>query len=186
MSSLGSLQSQAASLTAISTVSRRLVSNWAPLLEPQSDANLWGWSGAAPCPFQLWLSHACLSASSRVEGTICSRLALLWYSLNPLLFEQNLSCKFEPFCRKVLSLSLYLHFPPSLEIPQFMSCSLILFIRLSWGIQAQSLSLGLMMQPTPPCSAPAHGYMQASGLFICWQLQLGVYSVFCFVFVSFF
>ena len=34
------------------------------------------------------------------------------------------------------------------------------------------------MPPTPPCPAPARWWqMRASGLLLCWELQLGVYSV---------
>ena len=34
------------------------------------------------------------------------------------------------------------------------------------------------MPPTPPCSAPARWWqMRTSGLLLCWELQLGTYSV---------
>ena len=35
-----------------------------------------------------------------------------------------------------------------------------------------------MMQPVPPCPVPAPGCrMRASGLLLCWELRLGVYSL---------
>ena len=38
------------------------------------------------------------------------------------------------------------------------------------------------MPPAPPCPAPSRWWqMRASGLLLQWQLQLGAYSVFCFV-----
>ena len=43
--------------------------------------------GAAPCHLALAV-HACFSDSTGGEGPVCSRLALLWYSLNPLFCEQ--------------------------------------------------------------------------------------------------
>ena len=40
-----------------------------------------------------------------------------------------------------------------------------------------------MIQPAPHCPALAHWWqMRASGLLLCWQLQLGMYSVFLFFF----
>ena len=46
-------------------------------------------SGAAIAPLQLWLPatlHTCLSLVG--DGLVCSRLAVLWYSLNPLFCER--------------------------------------------------------------------------------------------------
>ena len=63
-----------------------------------------------PLAFQLWLSRGCLSASSRVEGHIHSRPAVLWYSLYPLFFERA-RLQVRAFCRKVLSLSFSPFFP---------------------------------------------------------------------------
>ena len=38
------------------------------------------------------------------------------------------------------------------------------------------------MQPTPPCQTPTCWWKtQPSGLLLCWQLQLGSYSEFCFL-----
>ena len=38
--------------------------------------------------------------------------------------------------------------------------------------------LHIWMQPMPPCSAPACWWRKwASGLLLCWELQLGAYSV---------
>ena len=40
------------------------------------------------------------------------------------------------------------------------------------------------MPPTPPCSAPARWWqMRTSGLLLCWELQLGTYSVGFFFFL---
>ena len=40
-----------------------------------------------PLAFHLWLSPACLSASSGGEEPVSSLLALFWHSLNPLFCE---------------------------------------------------------------------------------------------------
>ena len=54
--------------------------------------------------FQLWLSPACLSASGggSGEGPVCSRLALLWWLLNPL-FCESARLYLRAFRGKVLS-----------------------------------------------------------------------------------
>ena len=89
------------------------------------------------------------------EGLICSRLALLCYSLHPLLCERAGLC-LRAFPGKVLSLSLF-----SLWLfPQFGLLSHISSLRLSSGHSGPVLTL--CMQPAPPCSAPAH----------CWQMRV--------------
>ena len=50
------------------------------------------------------------------------------------------------------------------------------------GIQAQSLTLSIQL--TPSCPAPAYWWWKwVSGLLLCWELQLGTYSLGFFVFV---
>ena len=116
--------------------------------------------------FQLWLSHGCLSASSRVEGPIHSRLALLWYSLYPLFFRA--------FCREVLSLYLLLFFS-SLEIPQFGLLSHVCSLRLSSGHSGPVLTSLFI-----PCSWVAYASIWATS-----PLAVAVRCLFC-VFFFFF
>ena len=98
----------------------------------------------------------CLLAQAVVHLPLClwqgdrlvhSRLALLWYSLNPLFCEWARLClRLELFMGKFslslsLSLSLYLSISLffSLAIPQFELLSLLCSLRLSSGHQPQSL-----------------------------------------------
>ena len=87
-----------------------LVSNWEPAHILVEDAI----SGAEmPFAFRPWLPPACPSASSGVQkGLVHSRLAVLWYLLNPLFCEQaRLHLRLELFVVKFslsLSLSLFL------------------------------------------------------------------------------
>ena len=106
------------------------------------------------------------------EGPVHSWLALLWYLPSPLFCEQVWQClKLELFTGKF---SLTLFFFLSLAIPQFGFLSHVSSLRLSQGIQAQSLSTQL----APPCSAPACCWRRrASGLLLHWELQLGMLSV---------
>ena len=62
-----------------------------------------------PLAFLLWLSPACLSASSTGEEPVGSWLALLWYLLNPFFCEPaRLRVRLESFTGKFsLSLSLF-------------------------------------------------------------------------------
>ena len=67
-------------------------------------------------------------------------------------------------------------------IPQFALLSHVSSFRLSSG--RSGLALTLSMQPAPSCPAPARWWrMRASGLSLCWELRLGVYSVGFFVVV---
>ena len=82
-----------------------LISNWEPAHSLVEDAV----SGAeiAPCLPALAVAHLplCLRPG---EGLVLSRLALLWYSLNPLFCEQVRLClRLEPFSGK-FSLSPFL------------------------------------------------------------------------------
>ena len=130
--------------------------------------HLWG----QVCP--LPSSSGCrLSASlpPAGDGPVLSLLALLWYSLKPLFCERAWQCLRLEFL--VGKFSLFpLFFFHSLAIPQFGLLSHISSLRLSSGHSGPVLTLS--MQPTPPCSAPT-GWclMQASGLFLCRELQLG-------------
>ena len=107
-------------------------------------------SGAeiAPClpaftylPLCLWLG----------DGLVHSLLALLWYSLNPLFFEQARLClKLELFVGK-FSLSLFF----SLWLPtQFGLLSHLSSLRLSSGHSGPVLTLS--MQPATLCPTPSH------------------------------
>ena len=129
-----------------------LVSNWELAHSLIEDAI----SGVeiAPCLLALAAARLPLCLLWR-EGLICSRLALLCYSLHPLLCERAGLC-LRAFPGKVLSLSLF-----SLWLfPQFGLLSHISSLRLSSGHSGPVLTL--CMQPAPPCSAPAH----------CWQMRV--------------
>ena len=133
-------------------------------------------SGAESAPRLLTLAVACLPLCLRQgEGLVQSWLALLWYSCNLLFCEQaRLHLRLELFMGK-FSLSLSLFFL-TLAIPQFGLLSHISSLRLSSG--HSGLVLTLSIQPGPPCPAPPRWWWtQASGLLLCWELQLGVYSV---------
>ena len=80
-----------------------VVSNWETAHSLVEDAV----SGAKlqqPLAFWLWLSHACPSASKNWgAGPMCSRLALLWYLLNPLLCEWTLRWSHDLGCYLMLA-----------------------------------------------------------------------------------
>jgi len=84
-----------------------------------------------------------------------------------------------------LSLSLCFFFFPfvlSLAILQFGLLSHVSSLRFSSGHSGPVLTLS--MQPMLPCSAPARcWWMRMSGLFLRWELWLGLYSVFVCLFV---
>ena len=113
-------------------------------------------SGAkiAPRPPALAVAHLALCLQQEA-GLVCSRLALLWYSLNPLFCEQVRVClRLELFVGK-LSLSLSLFIFSLSGYPTFGLLSQVSFLRLSSG--HSGLVLTLSMQPAPPCSAPLSG-----------------------------
>ena len=78
-----------------------LVSNWEPAHSLVEDAGLWGWEWSSPLPSSSG-SHLPASLPPAVgEGPVCIRLALLWYSLNPLFCEKARLClRLEPFAGK--------------------------------------------------------------------------------------
>ena len=81
-----------------------LVSNWEPAHSLVEEPSL---GPRLPFAFWLWLLPTCLSASSWGRGPVCSQLALLWYSLNPLFCEWARLClRLELFAGK-FSLSLF-------------------------------------------------------------------------------
>ena len=124
-----------------------LVSNWEPAHSLMEDAV----SGAKIAPFLLALAVTSLPLClwSR-EGLVCSWLALLWCSLNPLFCEQSrLHFRLELFWGK-FSLSLFLFL--SLAIPQFGLLSHVSSLRLSSGQSGSVLTLS--MQAVPSCPAP--------------------------------
>ena len=66
-----------------------LVSNWEPAHSLVEDAI----SGAEIAPCLLPLAVACLPLCLRQgDGPVCSRIALLWYLLNPLFCEWARLC----------------------------------------------------------------------------------------------
>ena len=68
------------------------------------------------------------------DELVSSWLALLWYSLSPLLCVHAWKClRLEPFCRKVFSLSVFLFLFLSLAIPQFGLLSHVSSLKLSLG-----------------------------------------------------
>ena len=133
-------------------------------------------SGAeiAPCLPALAVPHLplCLRQGERL---VCSRLALLWYSLNPLFCEWarlGLSYGFS----QQSSVFFFL----SLAITQFGLLSHISSFRLFSGHSGPVLILS--MQPAPPCPAPAcRWWTWVSRLLLHWELRLGAYSVGLFV-----
>ena len=145
-----------------------MVSNWEPAHSLVEDAGL---RPRLPLAFWLWLWHTCLSASSWVEGSVHTWIALLWYSLIPLFCERARLCvRLEPFMGK------FFYFPLSLAIPQFGLLSHIRSLRLSSG--HSDLSFTLSMQSVPPYPVPAHWWQTpVSGLVLHWELQLGTCSV---------
>ena len=87
--------------------------------------------------------------------------------------------RLEPFTGKFSFFFLSL----SLAIPQFRLLSYVSSLR--WSSGHSGLVLILSIQPAPPYPAPAHWWwMWASGLLLCWELQLGVFSVLFFFFFS--
>ena len=132
-------------------------------------------SGAkiAPCLLAQAVTHLPLCLRQG-DGMVRSRLAFLWYSLNPLFCEWARLClRLELFMGK-FSLSLFFTF--SLAIPQFGLLSHLSSLRLSSGHSGPVLTLN--KQPMPPCSAHAGWWQRrASGLLLHWELRLGVYSV---------
>ena len=76
-------------------------------------------SGAEIAPHLLALAVTCLPLClQQGEGLVCSLLAFLWYSLNPLFCERARLCLIA-FHGKILSLGLLFLFFLSLAIPQF-------------------------------------------------------------------
>ena len=86
-----------------------IVSNWEPAHSVVEDASLWG--GDCPLPSGSgW--HIPASLPLAEEEPVCSRLALFWFSLNPLFCEQA-RLHVRAFHGK------FLFFLVSLEIPHF-------------------------------------------------------------------
>ena len=113
-------------------------------------------SGAeiAPCPLALAVAHLRLSLQQE-DGLVCSRLALLWYSLNPVFCEWvSLCLRLELFVGKFSCLLSFFFFF-LFDYPTFGLPSHISFLRLSSGHSGPVLTLS--MQPLPPCSAPLAG-----------------------------
>ena len=117
-----------------------MVSNWSLLTVLWKMPSL-GLGLQQPLAFQLWLSQVCLSAPGvgRGKGPVCSQLALLWYSLNPLFCEPVRLCvSLEPFVGKF---SVSFLFFSSLVIPQFGLLSHVSSLRLSTGHSGPVLTL---------------------------------------------
>ena len=132
-------------------------------------------NGVAHCLPALAVTCLPLCLLRWERGLVCIRLALLWYSLNPLFCEKARLClRLEPFVGKFFFFFfLFLLF---LAIPQFGLLSQVSSLRLSSS--HSGLVLTLSVQPAPPCPAPTHWWpTRASGLLLCWELQFGAYSV---------
>ena len=85
--------------------------NWEPAHSLVEDAV----SGAEIAPHLLTLAvFRLLLCLQHGQGPVCSRLSLLWYSLNPLFCDQARLC-LGTLHRNVLSLSLF-YFPLSLSL----------------------------------------------------------------------
>ena len=104
-----------------------MVSDWEPAHSLVEDAVS---RLRLPLVFWLWLFAHLPLCHRRGEGPVCSQLALLWYSLNPLFCEPVRLCvSLEPFVGK-FSVSF---FSLSLAIPQFGMLSHVSSLRLSSG-----------------------------------------------------
>jgi len=78
-----------------------LVSNWEPAHSLVEDAGLWGWEWSSPLPSSSGCHLPASLPPAVGEGPVCIRLALLWYSLNPLFCEKARLClRLEPFAGK--------------------------------------------------------------------------------------
>ena len=135
--------------------------------------------------FWLWLSSLASLPPAGGWGVgwwaLCSWRAFLWCSLNPL-FCECARLRVKAFRRKVLSRSLSLSFFfVSLVIPQFGLLSQFSSLRLSSGHSGPVLSLRTDDAACASVPSPARWcWTRASGLLLCRQLWLGVYSVFFF------
>ena len=129
--------------------------------------------------FWLWLLHACLSASSGGEGQVCSQLALLWYSLNPLFCELA-RLRVRAFRRKVLSLSLFIFFFFHLEIPLFGLLLHVCSLRLSSGHSGPGLPLRTNDAACGFLSSPCLLVADTS-IWAAQPLAVGVRLAFCVV-----
>ena len=140
-----------------------------------------------PLAFHLWLPQA---EGGRVggEGPVCSQLALLWYLLNPFFCERA-RLRVRAFHGKVslslsLSLSLFLSGDPTVwvAISQWLPQIVLRALRpRPYPKDQRCCCRRLPVQPRSP--RPCWWPMQASGLLLCWQLQLGAYSVGYFFFL---
>ena len=136
-------------------------------------------SGAKIASCLLALAVTCLPLCLRLgDGLVHSRLALLWYSLNPLFCEQVRLClrselftgKFS-FSLSFLSLSLF--FFPLFGYPT-------VWVAISGWLPQTVLRA---FRPHPYLKHAAHtslfspcpllADLRASGLLLCWELQLG-------------
>ena len=117
-----------------------VVSNWKPAHSLGKMLSL-GPRLQQPLAFRLWLSHTCLSALGELgeEGSVCSLLALLWYSLNPLFCDWA-RLHIRAFCTFSGKFPFFLP-PPPLVIPQFGLLSHISSLRLSSGYLVPVLTL---------------------------------------------
>ena len=82
-----------------------MISNWEPAHSLVESGGLWGWDCPLPSGSVCQVPVS-LSPSGRGVGPVCSWLALLWYSLNPLSCEWARLC-IRAFRRKVLCFSLF-------------------------------------------------------------------------------
>ena len=119
-----------------------LVSNWEPAHSLVEDAV----SGAEIAPCLLALAVACLPLyHQQGDGQVHSWVAPLWYLLNTLFCEQAGLCPRSELFTGKFSLSLF-----------FLVGVLSYISSLRLSSECSGLVLTLSMQPTPPCSAPAH------------------------------
>ena len=133
-------------------------------------------SGAEIAPSLLALAVACLPLClQHGEGPVCSLLALLWYSLNPL------------FCALELYTGTFSLSPPffsslSLAIPQFGLLSHVSSLRLPSGHSGPILTLSNAARASlfSPCLLVVD---LASGLLLRWELPLGTWVLFINLFI---
>ena len=121
--------------------------------------------------FQLWLFHACLSASCMGEGPLHSKLALPCYSVNPLFCEWA-RLHVRDFCGKVIL------FFPSLVIPQFGLLPHISCLRLSSGPSGPVLTLSTDDAACTSLSNP-HLLVVDASIWATSLLAVAVRHVFC-------
>ena len=151
--------------------------------------HLWGREWGSPLPSGSGCPHLplCLWQGGGGWGGGLYAAGPLSFGVRSILCSVSVpGCALEPFAEKFsLALSLSFFFFVSLVIPQFGLLSQFSSLRLSSGHSGPVLSL--RTDDIACASVPSHArwcWTRASGILLCWQLWLGVYSVLFFFFPS--